>query len=120
MLVLEITFDCFQDLSVQMNTNVLAVGKDKDSDMDRSEFEKFIIPQSYAIIDKAYTNQTLKKNPNLYIDMMNVIVNQAKTMNYKLDKLGQNEKYPDIYQLRFTRETDERFMGSNKGICEAI
>ena len=62
MLVLEVKFDCFEDLSVQMITNVLAVGKDNDSEMDRTEFEKFIIPQSYAVIDKAYTNQTLKKN----------------------------------------------------------
>lgn len=105
MLVLEIEFECYQDLSVQMNTTVFAVGSDKDSEMDREEFEKRIIPQSYDILDKAYVNQTLNKNPDLYIAMMNVLVNQAKTLNYRLDRIGQNEKHPDIYQLRFVRET---------------
>lgn len=120
MLVLEIKFVSNDKLNVQMNTDVLAIGKDQDSDEDRALFEREIIPESYAIIDVTYKDKTLYQNPNLCVDMMNVIVRYAKNKNYRLERLGQNPKFPDVYQLKFVRETDERFMGSNKGICESI
>lgn len=120
MLVLEIKFVSNDRLNVQMNTDVLAIGKDQDSDEDRALFEREIIPESYAIIDVTYKDKTLSQNPNLCVDMMNVIVRYAKNKNYRLERLGQNPKFPDVYQLKFVRETNERFMGSNKGICETI
>ena len=120
MIVIHIRFACDTDNHVAMIADIMATGKDIESANDKSFFEKKIIPTSYAIIEKVYKGKTLEKNPNLCIDMMNVLVKVAKEFDYRLDRLGQNDKFVDEYQLRFTKETDGRFMGGNKEIRDEI
>ena len=43
---------------------------------------------------------------SLCIDMMNVLVANAKKFNYILNRLGQNDKYPGVYQLEFGKTND--------------
>ena len=52
--------------------------------------------------------------------MMNVLVAKAKQYDYILKRIGQNEKYPDTYQLEFRKETDAKSMGRNKEIREEV
>ena len=120
MIVLEVNFVSNENDFVSMSTNVLGKTKDKKADTESFEFETSIIPIAMKQINEKFNNISLVDNENLCVDMMNVLVEKAKQYHYTLKRLGQNEKYPDTYQLEFRKETDGRFMGTYKEIREQV
>lgn len=120
MIVLEIKFVSNENDFVSMTADVLGRSKDLQSGAEANEFEDTIIPTSMQQINEQYSNVSLVNNENLCIDMMNVLVRRAKQFDYVLNRLGQKKEFPDTYQLEFRKETNAKFMGNNKEICEKI
>jgi hypothetical protein len=119
-IVLEVKFVANKAENVSMEADILGRSKDPNADEECKDFETEIIPQAYQQIERIYKNKTLADNENLCVDMMNVLVRQAKQYNYRLNRIGQNKKYPDMYQLEFIKETNERFAGLNREIPDEI
>jgi hypothetical protein len=120
MIVIEVHFVADEKEYVSMSADVLGKSKDLDSDNECLEFETRIMPLAYQQIENKYSNVTLNQNANLCVDMMNTLVKQAAAYDYRLKRLGQNEKYPGTYQLEFIKETNARFSGSHKQIPDQI
>ena len=120
MIVLEIHFVSDKDGYVSMSADVLGKSKDLDSESESNEFETAIIPVAFMQIEKSFSNVSLEQNQNLCIDMMNVLVRQAKKFDYALNRIGQHKDNINEYQLEFRKETNERFMGRNKEICDEL
>lgn len=120
MIVLEIKFVSNENDFVSMSADVLGKTRDLQALAEEKDFESVIIPSAMSQINTQFANVSLVNNENLCIDMMNVLVAKAKQYDYILKRIGQNEKYPDTYQLEFRKETDAKSMGRNKEIREEV
>jgi hypothetical protein len=120
MIVLEIKFVSNENDFVSMSADVLGKTRDLQALAEEKDFESVIIPSAMSQINTQFANVSLVNNENLCIDMMNVLVAKAKQYDYILKRIGQNEKYPDTYQLEFRKEADAKSMGRNKEIREEV
>lgn len=120
MIVLEVKFVSNENDFVSMSADVLGKTRDMKALAEEKEFEDTIIPVAMNQINELYNNVSLVNNENLCIDMMNVLVSRAKKFNYILKRLGQNDKYPGVYQLEFGKANDSRFMGNDKEIGKKV
>ena len=120
MIVLEVKFVSNENDFVSMSADILGKTRDMQALAEEKEFEDTIIPVAMNQINELYNNVSLVNNENLCIDMMNVLVARAKKFNYILNRLGQNDKYPGVYQLEFGKANDSRFMGNDKEIGKKV
>lgn len=107
MIVLEVNFVSDENDFISMSTNVLGLSRDNESNEEKIEFETDIIPFAYEVIEEKFKNVNLNTNENLCADMMNVLVRRAKKFDYVLNRIGQNKKFPDTYQLEFKKQPDK-------------
>lgn len=101
MIVLEINYEIDDKSQVSFSCDVLGQSKDDNGPVDKDMFEKTILPKAMELIKMRYSESSLIENPELIVDIMNVIVAEAKKNQYFVKRIGQNERHIGTYQLEF-------------------
>lgn len=107
MVVIEAKLNIENSGDISFEANVLGITKDIAGAEDKGIFEQEILPESLNIIENILKNTKVFK-PEHYNDfiakLLNIIVAKAKEKNYRLKRIGQNEKYMTVTQLEFYKE----------------